>query len=171
MKRRTAIKNIILVSAGTTLFPSCDFEIFNIYENVPLEKHQYKLIRQLMNVILPQQEPMIQSMETPLDFLLTMLNDCYKKEDIQKYLAGLADFEQYISESLNSSFKKLKPEQQTEVLQFAFTNETASNEMQFFVETNKQLTIQHFTQSEYYLSKYLDFEFVPGRYIGCVAIN
>jgi hypothetical protein len=170
MKRRKAIRNIILVSSGFALLPSCDFETFKVYENLPLEKEQYKLIRLLQNTILPKKEIQIKSPETVLDFSLSFLNDCYKMEDIQEYLAGLADFQLFLTEKKEKPFKKLEPSKQLEVITAAAEGDDSSDALKFFMETNKGLAVRYFTQSEYFLTTHLEFEFVPGRYIGCATV-
>ena len=40
----------------------------------------------------------------------------------------------------------------------------------FFINTTKHLSITHFTTSEFYLTEYLNYEYAPSRYIGCVTI-
>ena len=170
MKRREAIRNVILVSAGFTLLPSCDFETFKVYENVPLEKEHYQLIRLLQNIILPKKEIQIKSPETPLNFSLTVLNDCFKMEDIQEYLAGLNDFQLYLTEKKQKPFKKLEPTEQLDFLTDALEGEDTTDALKYFIETNKELAVKYFTQSEYFLTTHLEFEFVPGRYIGCATV-
>ncbi len=170
MKRREAIRNVILVSAGFTLLPSCDFETFKVYENLPLEKEQYQLIRQLQKTILPKKEIQIKSPETPLDFSLTILNDCFKMEDIQEYLSGLAEFQLFLSEKKEKPFKKLEPTEQLEIITSISEGEDSSDALKFFIDTNKELAVEYFTQSEYFLTTHLEFEFVPGRYIGCASV-
>jgi len=32
------------------------------------------------------------------------------------------------------------------------------------------LTVQHFASSEYFLKNYMEFEFIPGRYSGCLNV-
>ena len=104
-----------------------------------------------------------------LNYLLSRINDCYSTEDIQQYLTGLGDFEQYITEQFNKPFKKLESAQKAETLNLILNNEQASN-MQAFIKTNKALTVEHFTRSEQYQTGHFGFEFAPNRYSGCVAI-
>jgi len=170
MNRRTSIRHIILISSGVTLLPSCDFETFRVYENLPLKKDQFRLIRQLQQTILPIKNTLTKSTETPFDFVLTRLNDCYAMEDLKKYLKGLADFQKYLSEKYDTSFENLDSNKKMEAITFADNAKESSVAMSFFIKTNKSLTVEHFTKSEDFLKNHLDFEFVPGRYLGCVNI-
>lgn len=169
MKRRQAIQNMALISAGIALMPSCDFESWPTYSNIPLENNQKRLIKWLTEVILPKGEMEITTPENTPHFVLTMVNDCFEPEDIQKYLEGFTAFEQYLHENTEKSFKRLKPEEQLQIITTLASSSTPEN-LTYFLNTTKQLTIQHFTTSEYFMKKYLKFEFVPGRYNGCVQV-
>jgi len=173
MKRRKAIQSIVIVGAGVTLLPACDFfqEPLKIYENLPLDRAQRTVLAQLSETILPKISlHEISTPEPTLDFILTMLNDCSPKEDIDKYLAGFEDFHSHLIEKYNQTFPNLKPAQVTELMTYLTTSEEVPEKMKYFFNTTNGLTQQHFKSSEYYLKNYLDFEFVPGRYEGCVAM-
>ncbi|PHN07713.1 gluconate 2-dehydrogenase subunit 3 family protein [Flavilitoribacter nigricans] len=171
MKRRTAIRNLGLISAGFSFLPACKFtESPPVYERVPLETEQYHLVEWLTDAILPAGEPEISTPETTPHFVLTMLNDCYAPEDIQKYLTGLQAFATKIEEQYGTDFKKLEPEQQLALFTEVAESETLPEEMKYFLQTTKRLTVQHFTTSEYFLVNHMDFEFVPGHYNGCVPV-
>lgn len=170
MKRRTAIRNLTILSAGTILFPACDNETFTVYEHLPLEKKQFRLIRQIQDTLLPNKTPEFTATESPLDFLLTMLNDCYKMKDVEKYMAGITEYQNYLSTNLKSDFKDLTPEQKLSAVQFVPVKPEAYPSASFFINVTKDLTVRHFVQSKYYQLQQMDFEFVPGRYLGCAAV-
>jgi len=65
------------------------------------------------------------------------------------------------------AFSELPAEKVTELFSDLKTSETIPEELKYFFSTTNQLTQKHFTSSEYYQKKYLDFEFAPGRYEGC----
>ena len=173
MKRRKAIQNIVLVGAAATLLPACNLfqEPLKVYENVPLDRTQRTVLSQLSETILPKKGmDKLSTPETTLDFTLTMLNDCSPQEDIDKYLAGFTDFQTHLVEKYKQTFPNLKPAQVTELMTYLTTSEEVPEKMKYFFNTTNGLTQQHFKSSEYYLKNYLDFEFVPGRYEGCVAM-
>ena len=171
MKRRTAIRNLGLISAGFSFLPACNFtEKPPVYSNVPLETEQYHLVEWLTEAILPAGEPEIITPEKTPHFVLTMLNDCYAPQDIEKYLAGLQLFDQKIQDQYSTSFKKLEPEQQILLFTEVAESETLPESLKYFLNTTKRLTVQHFTSSEYFMINHLDFEFVPGHFDGCVPV-
>ena len=173
MKRRTAIQGIIAASAGAALLPACNFfqEPLKVYANLPLDRAQRGLIDQLSNTLLPTAKiEGLTTLEPTLDFMLGMLNDCYPKEEVDKYLTGFTAFQTHLKEKYQSSFSKLPAEKATELISELQTSETIPEELKYFFSTTKQLTQKHFTSSEYYQKKYLDFEFAPARYEGCASI-
>ena len=173
MKRRTAIQGIIAASASAAFLPACNLfqEPLKVYANLPLDRAQRGLIDQLSNTLLPTAKiEGLTTLEPTLDFMLGMLNDCYPKEDIDKYLAGVTAFQTHLKEKYQSSFEDLPAEKATELFSELQTSETTPKELQYFFSTTKQLAEKHFTSSEYYQKKYLDFEFAPGRYEGCATI-
>ncbi len=173
MNRRQAIRQIIIVSSGLAVLPACDFQgsngLVKTYEHLALSKKQYTLIGELQKSILPLKEVSVDLASQRLDYLLTRINDCYSMEDIQQYLSGLGDFEQYMTKQFDKPYAKLEPAQKTETLELIAKDKQASN-MQTFINTNKALTVEHFTRSEQYQTDHFGFEFAPNRYSGCVAI-
>lgn len=171
MKRREAIQNIFLLSAGMALMPSCQFEESGpVYANVPLEKGQRTLMNLLTNAILPREGTEIKTPESTTDFILTMLNDCTSPEDIQKYLTGMKEFTQNIQEIYNTSFKKMETEAQLTLFEDLGKSEKMTDNAKHFFNTTSWLTQRHFRSSEHFMTNYQDFEFAPGRYIGCRAV-
>ncbi len=173
MKRRQAIRQIVVVSSGLALLPSCDFQStffpYKKYQHLALDREQYQLIEALQAAILAPEKMPTSTTETPLDYILTRINDCYDMEDLEKYIKGLKDFQEDIKSKSEEPFKKLKPEQQTQILSDIFLDENTSP-IKDFLETNKKLSIEYFTRSEDYQVNHFEYEFVPSRYSACVDI-
>ena len=173
MKRRKAIQNIVVVGAATTLLPACNFfqEPLKVYENLPLDRTQRTILSKLSETILPKIGlDKISTPEPTLDFMLTMLNDCSPKADIEKYLAGFDEFQTLLITRYNQTFPNLKPWQVKELMNYLTTSEEVPDKIKYFFDTTNSLTQRHFKSSEYYMKNYLDFEFAPGRYEGCAAV-
>ncbi len=170
MKRRDAIQQLALAAASFTLFPGCDFEEIPTYTRIPIEKDQYRLIRQLADYILPLGDLQTGAPESTVDYILTIINDCYSDEALAKYLEGLNEFELYLIEDVGGKFEKLEHEEKNATLVYLSEYADRTKSMLGFYESTKQLTVEHFTSSPYFLKNHLDFEFAPGRYLGCVPI-
>lgn len=170
MKRRKALQQIAVLSAAAAVLPACDFEAVPVLDNIPLERNQWRSLEWLANKILPVDDLEVSTPETRTDFVLRMINDCYEPEDIDRFVAGLQGFEQYLKDQFGTTFKGLDEEQTAQLLTQLNEGEGAPEDIQYLFHTTRGLTRQHFTSSEYFLTKYLDFEFAPGRYLGCVPV-
>ncbi len=167
MNRREAIY-LSLVIGSTSLITSCDFESFPVYSNLPLDKQQFNLIRNIQNSILPNafDENFNQRL---LNYGLLRINDCYEKIEIEKFLKGLSEFQSNLSKE-GISFDKLSQEERIKVFEFV-TGENPESSESFFLLQLKNLVLEFFTLSEKFQTKYLDYNFVPGFYNGCQNIN
>ena len=178
MKRRRAIQNMVIITAGASMLPACDFTPLKVYANVPIEKDQRKMLSQLAELILPKGDLPIQTPETTLDFMLTQINDTFSSKDTDKFMVGLNEMSAHLKGTYNTALRRLAPSQIEEVLSFLVARgeeggdvETSElSPLSFFYKTTNYLTQQHFTTSEYFLTSQMEYEFVPARYHGCVAI-
>ncbi len=170
MKRRKALKHIAIISSAISVLPSCDMEVLPVYENISIDKTQRKLIEQLTEALLPKKNTEVITPEKTIDYILTVINDCHSPEKTETYLTGLNEFQVLINEKYKPSLKKLKPERITDLLNYLNSTENISEPLYYFYSTTFDLTKQHFTTSEYFMENYLDFEFAPGRYLGCVEV-
>lgn len=170
MKRRQVIKNIVLASSGMVLLPTCRFEQLPTFQNFSVETDDLELLSWLTDSMLPKGELEISTPETTVQFLLTMLDDCYDQPDIQQYMTGMKLFVQFIRDEYRTSFRNLNQEQAVLLFAKVTNSDVLPDSLPYFLSTTKRLTVQHFTSSEYFLKNYMDFEFVPGRYLGCVRV-
>ncbi|MEM7370232.1 MAG: gluconate 2-dehydrogenase subunit 3 family protein [Bacteroidota bacterium] len=171
MKRRQAIQNIALLSAGFALLPACNFEQWPELDNIPLEPDHKKLMTWLTETILPTKgEPVIVTPEPAAHFVLTMVDDCFETEDLQEYVEGMNGFLQALITADKASVQDLKPEESYSLLMSFVEDDSIPKAQRFFIQKTKQLTVRHFTSSEYFMKNHLRFEFVPGRFNGCVQV-
>ena len=169
MKRRSALQKIAWVSGGIAMLPyycSTQSEI-TVYNNLPIAISDRNLINVLSNLILPEDPESFPTMESRLDFVLTQVNDGFDSQEISDYLFGMTAFRKHVMATYGTSFEDL-----VELDQLACIGKTidCSDEKSFFVSTIKRHSLRHFTTSENYMKKYLNFEFMPGRYNGCVSV-
>ena len=76
-------------------------------------------------------------------------------------------FKTSLSPTHELDFANLTPEEQNKFLEHQFYASTVVTE---FLNLLKKYCLLHFETSENYLTKYLNYEFMPGRYLGRVAI-
>ena len=169
MKRRSALQKIAWVSGGIAMLPyycSTQSEI-TVYNNLPIAISDRNLINLLSNLILPEDPESFPTMESRLDCVLTQVNDGFDSQEISDYLFGMTAFRKHVMATYGTSFEDL-----VELDQLACIGKTidCSDEKSFFVSTIKRHSLRHFTTSENYMKNYLNFEFMPGRYNGCVSV-
>ena len=172
MKRRKAIQNLALMAGGIALLPGCSLEEKEpVFDQLALEPGDYRLISQVSEAILPQGETPIETMEPTADFVLTMVNDVYSIKESTRFVRGLGLFKQLIKDEYQKTFTELNTQQHI----LLFTEITHSpiypKSLKYFLSTTRQLTIRHYTSSQFFMSEKLDFEFAPGRYLGCKIVN
>ena len=174
MDRRSSIKTLLLLSAGTALLPSCLQE----EKKASVSVKNYKISGNDEDLVAAVSDTIIPSGKTPgakdvgaYQFALMMMDDCYSPEDQQKFLKGLKEFNDYSKKSINKSFVKATPEERNKVLKTVEEKKDVPENAAFFYHNMKRLTLEAFTQSKYYLTKVHVYELVPGKFYGCVPVK
>ena len=170
IRRRAALKNIGIIFGSLTFLPyACSHEQQILYPNITpyLKSKQFELFRLISDLILPKDDLAFPTNESRQKFILTMINDCYSESNIKKLITSFQSFESKIIKSHNKSFFDLSFEQQMSFLNNEYQSKSDSL---FFLDTLKNYSIRHLETSENYMSDYLYFEFIPGRYEGKVLI-
>jgi hypothetical protein len=166
--RRDTIRQLFLLSIGTTLIPSCMQDRAKssiLLRNLAITADQEALLAELSETILPKTgTPGARDISAHL-FALKMIDDCRSPEEQGAYMQGLEAFERGAGRDFaaKSKAERLQVVEQLEKKDKATTDSEAA-----FYRTMKRLTIQAYTSSEYYLTKVQVYELVPGRYKGCV---
>jgi hypothetical protein len=187
MDRRTVIKNLALAIGGAVLLPSClhkDGTTYVQLKHISLSADQQTLIADMAETIIPKTNtPGAKDLNLPA-FVLKMLDDCYGKKDQEAFLAGLNKFNDLIKSKYNSAFSDLSPKDREAALtgieesakSKAKTATTparrpkpqknlAADPLMAFYWGVKQQTIFGYTTSQYFMTKQIFYDMVPGRYI------
>jgi hypothetical protein len=189
--RRGAIKNCFIITVGAALIPSC---LRESKPSIPL-KHlditgdQEKLISELCETIIPRTDtPGAKDTYTHL-FVLKMADDCQTKEEQQKFVSGLKEFEKLSQKKYDRSFVECSLQQRDELTgsiinKKAVPKNTAINagtqngskkddteDVTAFVKSMKRLTLQGYMTSQYYLTKVQPYKLVPGKFEGCILVT
>ena len=99
---------------------------------------------------------------------MTMANDCLVKKERKLFEEGFDFFQFSLSSERNERFEILQINQKKEFILKGFENNKP--EIKMFLNLIKEFSILHFETSENYMKKYLNFEFMPGRYNGKVQV-
>jgi hypothetical protein len=175
MKRRTAIRNFIVISAGAGLLPSCvtnDKPSLTL-KHLSLTGSQEQLLAELAEMIIPKTPGFIGAKELKAhEFVLIMIDDCTPAKDIEQFSNGMKAFDTACKEKWDQPFIKCNPDQRKQWLQSAEGKKDMPEDAIKFYETTKRYTIQSFTSSKEYMTGIRKYKMVPGpNYKGCVAVN
>ncbi len=137
---------------------------------------QARLISELAQTIIPKTDtPGAKEAGVP-GFIDQILKECYKKEDQDKFITGLTEFEAAAKAAHGDSFIYLDAEKQLAFVKAQ--NEAAVNAVKAdpsqprpFILSAKELTLLGFFTSEPGATQVLQYEAVPGSYKGCIPLS
>lgn len=143
-----------------------------------LNADQGALISEVAEIIIPTTDtPGAKDAGVP-SFIDILVKDCYKKEDQDNFLSGLADFDKGAKDSYGDAFLDLDKEQQVEYVTkvhndalTASKDEANKDKPRAFILTMKELTVVGFFTSEPGATKVLQYQAVPGAYKGCIPLS
>jgi hypothetical protein len=175
MKRRTAIRNIVIISAGTMLLPAAcrnNTKTGRALKNISLDGSEQQMLSELSETIIPKTKnyPGSKELGGP-DFLLTMVDDCMSPEEQKKFKDGLGAFEKACDKKFNKNFVDCAPDQRQAMLKEMESVTDPNNSAAIFYKTVKSYTLQNFTTSKDYMLNIRKWKMVPGgNFRGCVKV-
>ncbi|HNR74860.1 MAG: twin-arginine translocation pathway signal [Bacteroidetes bacterium OLB12] len=139
-------------------------------------EEQARIMSELAQTIIPKTNtPGAKEAGVP-GFIDQILKECYKKEDQDKFIAGLTEFEAAAKAEHGDSFIYLDAEKQLAFVKAQ--NEAAVNAVKAdpsqprpFILSAKELTLLGFFTSEPGATQVLQYEAVPGSYKGCIPLT
>ena len=173
MNRRSAIKNVLFISAGTALLPACMQDKSTIaLKHLSLTGSQEKMMAGLTSAIIPATNNFIGAADVKAhEFTLMMVDECEAPDMQEKYMDGLKQFEKLVENKYDKDFSDLSAEQKNEFLTQLESKKDASEAVRHFYKTTKSYTVQAFTSSEKYMTDIRKYKMVPGsNFKGCVPV-
>jgi len=174
MQRRTLLKQLVFATGAVVLIPSCMQDTSKasiLLKQISIGGSQEKLMAELAETIIPATDkPGAKDISAHL-FALMMVDDCYKKQDQEKFIKGLRAFEKKTEAQFGKSFVKMSPAERETLLTEIEAKKTADADLEFFYGATKRLTIQAYTTSKFYLTNVQVYKLVPGHYSGCVPVK
>lgn len=175
MNRRTAIRNVVFISAGAALLPSClqQDKASIPLKNISLTGSQEEMLAELAGTIIPKTKDFIGAKDLKThEFVLTMVDDCTGPEDQKIFTDGMKLFEDNCKKKFNSSFIKCTTEQRNDLLKQTEASKDENDKAVKFYKTTKRYTVQSFTSSRDYMINVRKYNMVPGpNYKGCVPVS
>jgi len=185
MDRRTVIKKLALIIGGAALLPSCIKNSGGTYiplKHITVTADQEKMIGDICETIIPKTNiPGAKDLNLHV-FVLKMLDDCYNKKDQQAIMRGMDEFTVMVQKKYNQSFSDLDVKDREAVLngiensqkkaagaktparRFRPQKNLQVPPLDAFYWAMKQQTIFAYTTSQFFMTKQIVYELVPGRY-------
>lgn len=175
MNRRSAIRNVVIISAGASLLPSClqnDKTGFPL-KNISVTGSQQDMLADLAETIIPGTPNFIGAKDLKAhEFVLTMVDECTSPEDQKIFTDGLRAFDKLSHDKFGQIFKSFTPEQKHELLAEIENKKGIPEDALKFYGTVKRYTLQSFTSSKEYMTDIRKYKMVPGPvYKGCVPVS
>lgn len=110
------------------------------------------------------------------EFIITMMNDCYKKEDQQVLLDGLSKIDAASNKEFKKGFIDITPEQRTKLLttieeervNYNKRKDKKEGDPTHYFQYLKELTLLGYFTSEPGATKALRYVPVPTKFEGCI---
>ena len=170
--RRTALKQMLFISAGAAFIPSCmqdKGKASVILKNISISSDQEIMLAEMAETIIPKTDtPGAKDISAHL-FILKMVDDCYKKEDRDQFVKGLTAFEGFSKKTAGAHFNDAEPAKREAVLA-TLEDRKEDDELSYFYSSVKRLTIRAYTTSQFYLTNINVYQLVPGKFKGCVPV-
>jgi hypothetical protein len=189
MKRRQAIQAVLFFSVAGGALISCKNKHEAITKlnlsNVNFKDNELDVLDEVSKVILPTDNIPEFKNHTALPFILTMLNDCYSKEDQESFTNGFKKVQEMAQTKYNKTFSSCASEDKLALLteigdqgidKPSMPSAPSAPKEKFspektFLNIMKGKTLQYYTTTEFYMRKYRLYEMAPGRFKGCVKIE
>lgn len=180
MNRREAVRNIALLM-GTAISVSTLSALEGCNpkgpENYALKAPETRsLLAEIADTIIPKTDTPGAKEAKVEDFIVTMLNDCYKTSDQQIALDGLKKIDEASEKQYKKPFVEITPEERTKLLTEIDKERVDYNKREnkkegdptHYFQFLKELTLLGYFTSEAGATKALRYVPVPGKFEGCI---
>jgi hypothetical protein len=177
MNRRIAIKNVVLLAGAAVVLPSCLSQTKNPEQAAALQPasltaSQRQLVADVCETLIPRTDtPGAKDLGLHL-YVLKMLTDCTPAKEQQVFVAGLGQLDAAAQRQQGHSFTASTPPQRAALLQGLDQQPVDSSDpLVSFYRIVRQLTIDGYTNSKYFMTKEVVYELVPSRYNGFYPVS
>lgn len=175
MKRRTAIRNAVLISAGAAFLHACENKATIALKHIPLTGAEEDLLTELTETIIPKTEFIGAKDLKTADFVFMMADDCLTPEDQATFSTGMKAFDDVCKSKMGSRFVKLSKEKRYEFLAIVEADkkgEDVGKDLKWFYGAVKGGTIENFTTSQEYLTQVRNMTtLIPKKFVACAPVN
>ena len=177
MDRRSAMKQLAILTGGAVLMPACDFSqesILQAYQNLKITTSQKELLTQIIGTVFPGKVLKSGPDLRLQDFVLVMCNDCLDTGQQETFVAGLQQWETFSKNQFGKKFSQMTATEAEDCLRATLAMAGEGNEKKnatAFISTTKRFALQGYLNSEYFMTEIKPYELVPARFYGSKKIE
>ena len=172
MKRRIALKNMAVAAGSLLALPAwaTGWNAVTVQSGPACLAHDLDTVLiEIVDTIIPETDsPGAKTLNVPM-FIRKMVTDCYEKEVQTAFANGLKKVDETASQQYGKPFISCDTTQRLAVL--ATIEQAPESSLKDFYSLVRRLTIQGFTSSEYVMTKFYNYQPIPGHYYGCVPVS
>ncbi|MES2519027.1 MAG: gluconate 2-dehydrogenase subunit 3 family protein [Bacteroidota bacterium] len=168
MNRREAVQRVALMMGGVLAAPlmaGVMGQITNRGASVVITADQEAFLAEVADIIIPTTDTPGAKAAGVEKFIVRVMRDCYKKEDQDKFYAGLAKLDADSQAKFGKGFVELDLAQKNEMVKLSTVNDKP------FFQRMKELTVTGYFTSEIGATKALAYLPIPGKFEGCIPLK
>jgi len=168
MNRREAVQRVALMMGGVLAAPlmaGVMGQVTNSGTSVTVTAEQQAFLAEVADVIIPTTDTPGAKAAGVEKFIVRVMRDCYKKEDQEKFYAGLAKLDADSQTKFGKGFIGLDLSQKNEMVRLSTTTDKP------FFQRMKELSVTGYFTSEIGATKALAYLPIPGKFEGCIPLK
>jgi hypothetical protein len=167
MNRRSLLKHLMLISGSLTIMPELSAaKILSAYDELQVTEIQQKLLRKLVDTLIPKTDLKGADELGVHDFVLVMVNDCLKAADQERFMSGLREFEYQTKARHSTYFSEMDHLSAERAIAEIIGTDTGGDKRleatRYFLKTSKQYAVQGYLNSEYVMTELMPYQLIPG---------
>ena len=170
MERRLALKNLSAAFGGLITLPAWanNWTPESLGISNSISANDSSLLAEIVETIIPETKtPGAKSLKVH-QFTMRMIDDCFGEKAQNLMQQGFINTNAIAQKLYNKHFEACdKTQKMNAIIQLRDSDENSKQ----FTTLVKRLTIQGYTNSEYYMTHVLKYTMAPGFYHGCVPIS
>ncbi len=181
MNRRDILQTVALIMGGSLVSPTLAGILTKADTSVDTKKtlifdaYQENFLADLADLIIPTTDTPGAKAAGVGPFINKMLSDCYALKEQNIFKKGLLKIDQEAKKAFGKPFLEISISQKTALLKIAeaeaLDNTQAGNKEPQFFRLLKEITLLGYFTSEIGCTQALAYEWVPGRYSGCITLE
>lgn len=168
MNRREAVQRVTLMMGGVLAAPllaGIMGQVTNVGVSVIVSAEQEALLAEIADIIIPTTDTPGAKAAGVEKFIVRVMRDCYKKEDQDKFYAGVAKLDADSKTKFGKGFVGLDLAQKNEMVKLSTTTDKP------FFQRMKELTVTGYFTSEIGATKALAYLPIPGKLEACIPLK